>query len=320
MKTITIITILLLSISAKAQYTIDFENFTFPDSLEYDNGENPENLVDGFFEFYPLKFPNVFNDEWNFWQSGWAVSSVKDSVTSGFMNMYAARPGGAASGENYVVGQNGAVIFHSNLQYLASGISFKITNSTYAALSMRDGDDFGKKFGGESGNDPDYFLVRLSLKHDNLLVYSQDIYLADYRFEDNSLDYILEDWIEITEPLNFYYFNEASFELFSSDTGVFGINTPLFFCIDDIYIHYAINSINNFTQKTLKLFPNPTKDLLTIQIENQQSETFQIIDLYGRVVRTMQIVTQQTVDVHDLAPGIYLIRGEDGRTSRFVKQ
>jgi hypothetical protein len=319
MKTITIIMSIMLATFAKAQYTIDFENFTFPDSLDYDNGSDSVNLEDGFFEFYPLKFPNLYNDAWGYWESGWAISSVKDSVTVGFTNLYASRPGGAASGDNYVVGQNNTEIIQFEESYEANYFSFKYTNSTYAALSMRDGDMFAKKFGGQSGDDPDYFFLRMKLSLDSVEVFSQDIFLADFRFEDNSQDYIVEDWRET----DYYYgepFNKISFQLFSSDTGAFGINTPLFFCLDDITIEYFINSTNEINKNNIKLFPNPTKDFITIQTQNHQTETFQIIDLYGRVVRSMQIIGQQTLDVQDLAVGIYMVRGEDGSTSRFVKQ
>lgn len=319
MKTITIIMSIMLATIAKAQYTIDFENFNFPEEQEFDNGKESPNLVDGFFEFYPLKFPNVYNDEWDFWQSGWAVSSVKDSVTPGFMNLYAARPGGAASGDNYVVGQNNAEIIQFDGTYEANYLKFKYTNSTYAALSMRDGDMFAKKFGGETGDDPDYFFLRITLSFNGDSLYSKDYFLADYRFEDNTQDYIVEEWIESESYLG-NSFNEVRFELFSSDTGAFGINTPLFFCIDDINIDYYINSTNELSKSNIKLFPNPTKDLLTVQTLTQKTETLQIIDLYGRVVRTMQIIGQQTLDVQDLASGIYLVRGEDGCASRFVKQ
>ncbi|MFN4122674.1 MAG: DUF4465 domain-containing protein [Flavobacteriales bacterium] len=325
MKTITAIILSIMFISfTKAQTLIDFENFAFPEGKEYDNGENSPNLVNGKFEFTPLKFSNTFNQEFGFWSGGWAVSSVKDSTSPGFLNMYASRPGNAASGDNYIIGQSGADIdgFTAN-PGMYCDIKIRITNTTYAALSMRDGDMFGKKFGGETGDDPDYFFIRIKYLVGDSVTFTDDFYLADYRFTDNSQDYILTEWATY-EGLVSTPFNKIAFELFSSDTVVFDgityMNTPAFFAIDDVSFNYVPTSVKYVVVRDLKLFPNPTKDLLTIQTDNQQAETFQIIDLYGRVVRTMQIVAQQTVDVHDLASGVYLLRGEDGRTSRFVKQ
>ena len=51
---------------------------------------------------------------------------------------------------------NGAVV---NLPSLSRLANIQVTNSTYAAISMRDGDSFAKKFGGGSGDDPDFFAV-----------------------------------------------------------------------------------------------------------------------------------------------------------------
>jgi hypothetical protein len=322
MKTMTIILSLMLSTFATAQYEIDFENFNFPDTLEYDNGSNSTELTDGFFEFYPLKFPNVYNDEWNFWQSGWAISSVKDSVTPGFTNLYAARPGGSYSGNNYAVGQQ-----NSEINYVDEGspsvpamnyLKLNIANSTYAALSMRDGDQFAKKFGGETGDDPDYFFVRISLLLEEEIVNEQDIYLADFRFEDNSQDYISENWDEILfEGVSF---DKIKFRIFSSDTGAFGINTPTFFCVDKIEPGFNVYAGNLDNQNQIKLFPNPTQNLLNIQLENERTETLLIHDLYGRIVRTVQVIGQQMLDVGDLASGVYFVRSERGGVSRFVKQ
>lgn len=321
MRKINLIFSLFFATILKAQLVIDFENFNFPNGQEFDNGKESPNVVEGFFVFNPLKFPNNYNDEWNFWSSGWAISSVKDSITPGFLNMYAARPGGAASGNNYAVGQQNANILYEangNSSLALNFLRFQITNSTYAALSMRDGDQFAKKFGGESGDDPDYFFVRVSLLLNGVKVAEDDVYLADYRFENNALDYILTEWKEVEFSGNVY--DEVKFQIFSSDTGAFGINTPTFFCLDKIELGFNVGLYEAAVKSPIQLFPNPAKEAITIKLENQKEQIIQIIELSGRVVRTMQVVGQQTIDVHDLVPGIYLVRGERGSVSRFVKQ
>ena len=64
--------------------------------------------------------------------------------------------------------------------------SLMVTNTTYAALSMRDGDSFAKKFGGPSGNDPDYFRLTITGKDSGgSTIGSVEFYLADYRFADS---------------------------------------------------------------------------------------------------------------------------------------
>ena len=91
-----------------------------------------------------------------------------------------------------------------------------ITNTTYAANSMRDGDAFSKQFGGASGNDQDWFLLTIKgYTAGNETTDSVNFYLADYRFADNSQDYIIKDWqwVDLTSLGNV---DSLSFSLNSS--------------------------------------------------------------------------------------------------------
>ena len=50
----------------------------------------------------------------------------------------------------------------SGVAWVSAGtkpISVQLTNTTYTALSMLNGDSFSKKFGGSTGNDPDYLRL-----------------------------------------------------------------------------------------------------------------------------------------------------------------
>ena len=59
---------------------------------------------------------------------------------------------------------------------------------------MRDGDAFSKKFGGASGDDPDWFKLTITGNDSTgASVGSVDFYLADYRSSTNSLAYIVSD-------------------------------------------------------------------------------------------------------------------------------
>ena len=72
-----------------------------------------------------------------------------------------------------------------------------ITNTTYAALSMLKGDRFAKKFGGDSGNDRGLVLV-VHLRRQTPVRRVVDFYLADYRFNDNSHDFIVDNGLGST--------------------------------------------------------------------------------------------------------------------------
>jgi hypothetical protein len=60
-----------------------------------------------------------------------------------------------------------------------------------------------------------------------------DYYLADYRFENNQQDYILDSWKWI-DLLLLGEISALRFSLSSSDVGAWGMNTPAYFCVDQI--------------------------------------------------------------------------------------
>jgi hypothetical protein len=110
----------------------------------------------------------------------------------------------------------------------------QVTNTTYAYLSMQNGDAFAKKFGGPSGNDPDWFKLTIYGKDlANQILGTVEFYLADFRFVDNTLDYIVHRWatVDLT-PISSARILE--FSLDSSDVGRWGMNTPAYFALDNI--------------------------------------------------------------------------------------
>ena len=65
----------------------------------------------------------------------------------------------------------------------------------------------------------------------------------------------------------------------------------------------------------MKVYPNPVNHVLTI--EDTGENTYQILTMHGKVVRTG--ITKGQVYVHDLVNGTYILRSSDGRIVRFVK-
>jgi hypothetical protein len=99
---------------------------------------------------------------------------------------------------------------------------------------MKDGYAPAKKFGGSSGNDPDWFLLTITGKDaSGGKTGTVEFYLADYRFEDNSKDYIVENW-ECVDLSSLGVVKSLEISLNSSDAGVFGMNTPAYFAMDTI--------------------------------------------------------------------------------------
>lgn len=164
--------------------------------------------------------------------SGWTYSNQTDTSTAGFGNQYSAYAGAGQGGSaNYAVAFVGPAQAGFAAATVVGGAWF--TNTTYAALSMRDGDSFAKKFGGASGNDADYFRLTITGYNGVASTGAVDFYLADYRFADNTQDYIVSQW-SFVDLSGLGAVTRLEFSLSSSDNGMFGMNTPAYFAMDTL--------------------------------------------------------------------------------------
>lgn len=180
----------------------------------------------------------TFNHQFSDWGggytswSGWAYSSQTDTTTAGYGNQYSSYAGtGQGGSQNYAVGYGDSASATLAGATVLGGAWF--TNTTYAALSMRDGDGFAKRFGGTSGNDADFFTLTISGYNGATSTGSIDFMLADYRFVDNTQDYIVHDWTFV-DLRSLGAVDRLAFSLSSSDSGAFGINTPAYFAMDSL--------------------------------------------------------------------------------------
>lgn len=184
-------------------------------------------------------FDHQYSADYGSW-SGWVYSNENDMVTEGFGNQFSAyNTSGANGSANY------ALAYVSSYEANPAAITFggpvtvnsaALTNTTYAALSMKLGDMFAKKFGGDSGNDADWF--KLSIIGKNALgstTGAVDVYLADFRFDDNSQDYILDQWTTVNLA-SLGAVSSIEFAMSSSDTGAWGMNTPAYFALDNLSV------------------------------------------------------------------------------------
>lgn len=214
-----------------AQTVSSFDDLPLAPDTYWDGSAMPNGTT---FENGNAIFPNFFSiDFGGYWVSGWAYSSMRDSTTAGFGNLYSARTGiGYDGSSQYAVGTYDAKITFNESATGKVVSGFYVTNATVTTLSMEQGDAFAKKFGGSSGDDPDWFkLVARGYLNGVLLEDSVEFYLADYRFADNNLDYIIKswEWMDLTSLGNV---DSLILALSSSDTGDFGMNTPYYFCMD----------------------------------------------------------------------------------------
>ncbi len=208
---------------------ITFEDFNLDDSGVY----NGSDLV-GEFILGNAVFPVSYNSEWDFWQSGFAISNHKDTQTQGSENLYSSIAGGGALGsENFAIFTSWG---SDTLKFIVPEkvTNLSITNSTYAYYSMLYGDQFAKQFGGDSGDDSDFFNLKISCVNDANETWEIEINLADYTYTNNAEDFILDGWYDI-DLSEVGYIQYMSFSFESTDVGDFGMNTPAFVCIDNIF-------------------------------------------------------------------------------------
>jgi len=93
---------------------------------------------------------------------------------------------------------------------------------------------FAKKFGGESGNDKDWYKLSLTgISESGQIIGTREIYLADFRPDNNAEDYISNIWNN-KDLSELGYLSKLVLVVSSSDVGDYGINTPTYVCIDNI--------------------------------------------------------------------------------------
>lgn len=297
------------------------ENNIGLDSFWY--GEN----ADSYFYSGGFQFPSVYDTSYGgYWKSGFALSSIRDDLTSGFDNLYGCIAGGSYDGTTYVIGQNNSQFRWALLDESPVIKSIKITNTTYAYYSMKNGDAFAKKFGGDSGDDPDYFKLRIyglsSTDVDEIdSTKYYDFYLADYRFDDNSNDYILDDWVEINIDSIFDFdVSGLAFELFSSDNSPWGMNTPAFFAIDRIEYDIRSGIDEKNANISVNVYPNPASEYIKIDVDNIDKQlNYELIDISGKKLTIGTVRDMKEINIEQLSTGTYFIKVYDNN-SRVVKK
>lgn len=269
--------------SAQAQTVSDFETVLPGNDTIWNGSDQSGGFVDGAAYFF-----NDYNTDWGSW-SGFSVSKTTDTLTQSWFNQYASISGGGAhnsSAYSTLYSESTVMFAHS-----ANGDSLyglMINNSTYTYRTLQNGDNFTKKFGGASGNDPDFYTATFYGYDANLeLTDSVVFYLADYRDANNANDYIVKDWTWVDlKKLGKIRYLDIAFN--STDKGQFGINTPTYACIDSLvynnsgnlfqplaaylYKRVGFNAVpTNFNTLEFAVNPGNSLDSLTTSIVVQPS-------------------------------------------------
>jgi hypothetical protein len=319
--TTTFLAVVISNLTVKSQTVSTFENLKLSPNSYW--AGSPQ-AMDTVFISGNAIFPNFYDTSYGgYWTSGWAYSDMQDSVTRGYTNIYSARPAiGYANSANYAVGTQGSVIeLSGNAKGKIVGGVY-VTNGTYAALSMKYGDQFAKKFGDTTGTGchcgqgtyPDWFKLTVRNWHEGALTNdSVEFYLADFRFgADTTKDYIVKTWqyVDLTSLGNT---DSLQFNLSSSDTGPYGMNTPAYFCIDNFTTSDVATSVLalNGPNPAISIYPNPATANVTIDLAGLSDKNVYvtITEITGKTICAEKInsVNKLSIDMSNYSSGVYFV-------------
>ena len=104
-----------------------------------------------------------------------------------------------------------------------------LTNNAYAYLSMKNGENYTKQFG-----QGDWFKLTITGKDANgEATGSVDFYLADLRSDNEADHFILDEW-RWCDLTSLGAVSRLDFNMSSTDNGDWGMNTPAYFCMDNL--------------------------------------------------------------------------------------
>jgi hypothetical protein len=177
---------------------------------------------------------------------------------------------------------------------------------------MKNGDAFSKKFGGETGNDPDWFLLTIEGFDSNYKSTGKVYFnLADFAYSNNANDYIVNNW-KWVDLSRLGRISKLEFSLRSSDNGTWGMNTPGYFCIDNLN-QQIVTSAPQLQDLKATVYPNPFTDRIIISGISETAKAT-ITDLSGRKIVELTEVTnnQMITGLEELPAGVYILKLEEG--------
>lgn len=299
-----------------------YQMSTFDDLLLDNNTFWDGSDASGSFVSGVVRFPNnyetsEYGDTW----SGFIYTSMRNDSVGDFSNLESAITAGGInatvdSATNYAVANvpidwmSGEMLpleltFTDNQWHRVGG--FYVTNSTFAALTMKNGDDISKKFGEE-----DWFKLMVWAKGKADTV---EFYLADFRSEDSTQHYIVKDWRWVDLSV-LGEVDTLLFSLASSDVGAYGMNTPAYFCMDNLTVFPGSGPISSVVPvmtslHNVRAYPNPFTSHLSV--ECAEGSVITLYDQLGRVVlREKVFASPHHMAAGGLQVGTYFLQVTNG--------
>ena len=135
----------------------------------------------------------------------------------------------------------------------------------------------------------------------------------------NALQPSVGEWVSLTGSLDFSDVDMSGFKEFGITTGL--ANTVyydnLYFYIDDTA------SVKDISFYNIDVYPNPASNVINFRSEST-IDNLSVLDLMGRTVKEQISNNKEfSLDVSDLAKGVYLVKvtsGEKEAITKFIKE
>lgn len=213
-----------------------------------DNVIKPEPVVENFdgfvgeaqylygYENDAIKCEYFYEEEYGYW-GGFAHSKVfeTDAKKGLYENQYAAYNSQAASGDGFLLyyydsyNEPCDIVFKQEASMISlSSVKLNLTTFTYASITDEDINDYARVF-----VEGDYLKVVFS-KVDAMgktLGKGAECYVVDYR---DGKRFVADNWQEFYLPGMVLASDRVRVTIETSDIGVYGPNTPLYICMDDL--------------------------------------------------------------------------------------
>ena len=318
--------------------TSTFEDVTLPN---YHNKVYNDSTGGGGFTSRNAYFPTQWDTSYGgYWASGWAASAFHDSTplsSTDYTNIYGcAAYWGYANSNTFAIGTTGGgsltlKLTDSLLGKTVSGMY--VCNSTYAYNSMKYGDSYEPVF---TAHNKDWFKLTIRNYHGGVMALdSAEVYLADFRYADTTQNYIVKSWMWVNLS-SLGNTDSLAFFLSSSQNGMYGMNTPAFFCIDNLELSTYLDTtglgIKSYSSSVndLNVYPNPTIDATEIVYNTTTSVpvNMKLVELLGNAIVSQRAqsfagVNKFKIDVSYLPAGVYYVTlnaGNNILTRKLIKQ
>lgn len=252
------IALVLAAVAVNAEETtVDFEDINLAKD-SYDNGSAGNGpFLSGGYYFY-----NEYHSEYGGYYYGFTISTQTSTAYDGLSDQYNSCVGtGAGGSKTYSVCYFSTYATSPVCILNSAGNTFTpksvaVTNNAYAFNSMRFGDGFAKKF-----TEEDNFKLSFIGYKDNVETGKVTVDLANEGMA-------LFTWktIDLSELGEV---DEVRFSMSSTDTGTYGINTPMYFCIDNFVAEASTTQVNSIAAT-----PNDVKVVGLYSAEGKELTSF----------------------------------------------